>query len=180
MRFYCSMTRKPNTVVEQIKHGLDVVSQKKLCTFIDGQLDTEDPHVIEKLKARPDLFWVGRDDVNYRTLDYPQLVYEAERLGIKTYKVTKRDLLKALIHFERNRVPGEVEVAKVGRRTKDSKSLEEIRAGARQRVKKAQEDAALLESIESIDEIEVVVKKQTKENEIAGIEADLQLPPETK
>jgi len=167
-------------VTEQVKHGLQVVSSKKICTFVDGQLDTEDPHVIEKLKARPDLFWVGREDVNYRTLDYPQLVYEAERLGIKTYKVTKRDLLKALIHFERNRAAGKVEVVKVGGRTKDSKPLEEIRAEARGRVKKAQEEAALLESIESIDEIEMVVKKQSKENEIAEIEAGLQLPAETK
>ena len=56
MRFYCRITKKPNVVTEQVKHGLQVVSSKKLCTFIDGQLDTEDPHVIEKLKARPDLF----------------------------------------------------------------------------------------------------------------------------
>lgn len=177
MRFYCSMTRKPNVVVEQVKHGLQVVSQKKLCTFIDGQLDTEDSHVIEKLKARPDLFWVGRDDVNYRTLDYPQLVYEAERLGIKTYKVSKKELLKALVHFERDRTSKKV---KAGGRTRTSKPLEEIRAEARRSVEKAQEDAALLASIESIDEIEVVVKKLTKEDEIAKIEADLQLPSEIK
>lgn len=180
MRFYCHITKKPNPVVEEVKHGLEVVSQKRLCVFVDGQLDTEDPHVIEKLKARPDLFWVGREDVNYRTLDYPQLVYEAERLGIKTYKVTKRDLLKALIHFERNRVSGKVEAVKVGERTKDSKSLGEIRAEARRRVEKAQEDAELLGTLESIDEIGVVVEKQSKEDEIAKIEAGLQLPPETR
>lgn len=177
MRFYCQITRKPNVVVEQVKHGLEVVSQKKLCTFVDGQLDTEDSHVIEKLKARPDLFWVGREDINYRTLTYPQLVYEAERLGIRTYKVGKRDLLKALIHFERDGLSRKVEV---GGRTRTSKSLEEIRAEARRSVEKAQEESALLESIESIDEIEVVVKERSREEEIAGIEAGLELPPETK
>ena len=103
MRFYCSITRKPNEVIEQVRHGLQVASRKQLCVFIDGQLDTEDPHVIEKLLSRPDLFWVGREDINYRALAYPQLVAEAERLNIKTYKVTKRDLLKALIHYDKDR-----------------------------------------------------------------------------
>lgn len=103
MRFYCSMNKKPNIIIDQVKHGLQIVSRKQLCVFIDGQLDTEDPHVIEKLLGRPDLFWVGREDINYRALAYPQLIAEAERLGIKTYKVNKKDLLKALIHYDKDK-----------------------------------------------------------------------------
>jgi len=179
MRFYCAITRKPNSVIEQVKHGLQVVSQKRLCVFVDGQLDTDDPHVIEKLKERPDLFWIGREDVNYRALDFPQLVYEAERLGISTYRVTKRELLKALIHFERDKErprtleelgrDGEV---KVKEKVK-APTIEEIKEKARQSVEKAKKDAELLASIESIDEIEVVVKKMGKEDEIGEIERNL-------
>jgi len=179
MRFYCAITRKPNSVIEQVKHGLQVVSQKRLCVFVDGQLDTDDPHIIEKLKERPDLFWIGREDVNYRALDFPQLVYEAERLGISTYKVTKRDLLGALIHFERDRErPRTLEELGRGeevprKKSKPAKSFEEIKAEARQRVEKAEADAKLLADIESIDEIEVVVKKMDKEDEIGEIERNL-------
>lgn len=161
------MTRKPNVVYEQVNRGLEIASRKKLCTFVDGQLDTEDSHVIEKLKARPDLFWVGREDINYRALTFPQLVYEAERLGINTYQVTKRDLIKALIHFDRDKQVQEE------KKTKASEMIEEVREKARQSVEKAKESAAFLENMETIEEVEVGLKKMTKEDEIAKIERDL-------
>ena len=145
MRFYCHITRKPNSVIERVMDGLKVVSQKRVCVFIDGQLDTDDPDVIKKLKARPDLFWVGREDVHYRALSYPELVYEAERLGIKTNGVGKRDLLKALINYERNR--GTI-------KKKAPKTIVEIKEEAKQAMAKAKEEAALIMSMQSVEDIE--------------------------
>ena len=145
MRFYCHITRKPNSVIVQVKKGLEVVSHKRLCVFIDGQLDTDDPDVIKKLKTRPDLFWVGREDVHYRALSYPELVYEAERLGIKTNGVGKRDLLKSLIDFERNR--GVI-------KRKAPKTIVEIKEEAKQAMAKAKEEAALIMSLQSVEDIE--------------------------
>lgn len=136
------MTREPNVVVEQVMHGLQVASRKRLCVFVDGQLDTEDPHVIEKLKERPDLFWIGREDINYRALAYPQLIAEAERLGIETYKVNKRDLLKALIHFDKDR-----ELPRASKVVEKTKSKEE---------EIAEIEVGLEEPIEEIKEKEVI------------------------
>jgi len=200
VRFYCHITRKPNSVVKQVKHGLEVVSQKRICVFVDGQLDTEDPHVIEELEARPDLFWKGREDVNYRTLAYPQLVAEAERLGISSYKVGKRKLMQTLIDFERNRncpnPPRVIAEVKVRGKVRVSKTLAEIREESRVRVETAKEEAAALADLETIEEVEVhlakpmqesvekvevkPVKELTREEEIEMIEAGLELPLETK
>jgi hypothetical protein len=102
--------------------GLQIASRKQLCVFVDGQLDTEDPHVIEKLLSRPDLFWVGREDIDYRALAYPQLIAEAERLNIRTYKVSKKDLLKALIHYDKDH-----EVSKVVEEVKAPKVVEKVK-----------------------------------------------------
>ena len=145
MRFYCHITKKPNSVIERVMDGLKVVSQKRVCVFIDGQLDTDDPDVIKKLKARPDLFWVGRADVHYRALSYPELVYEAERLGIKTNGVGKRDLLKTLINYERDR--GTI-------KKKAPKTIVEIKKEAKQAMAKAEEEAALIMSMQSVEDIE--------------------------
>lgn len=166
MRFFCAMSRKPNIVYEQVNRGLEIASRKRLCTFIDGQLDTNDPHVIEKLKARPELFWIGREDVNYRALTFPQLVYEAERLGINTYKITKRDLIKALIHFDRDQ---QVQAKKITR----APTIEEIKEKSRRSVEKAKKNAAFLEDMETIEEVEVGIKRMSREDEIAKIEEDL-------
>lgn len=125
MRFHCSITRKPNVIVEQAMHGLKIASRKQLCVFVDGELETEDPHVIEKLLARPDLFWVGREDINYRALAYPQLIAEAERLGISTYKASKKDLLKALIHFDKDRE--KVKTPKIVEKVEPLKTVERVK-----------------------------------------------------
>lgn len=164
MRFYTEVTREPKSVIKCVRDGLNkVVSMKRLCVFIDGELETGDPDVIKELKARPDLFWVGREDVNYRTLAYPQLVYEAERLGISTYKVSKKDLLKALIHFERDKkktskVPERVEEIRVKEEVEAPKTVEEIKGEARQFMKKVKVNSELIKSIKTIEEIGMKVK----------------------
>lgn len=125
MKFYCSMTRKPNVIVEQNMRGLKIASRKQLCIFVDGELETEDPHIIEKLLERPDLFWVGREDINYRALNHPQLVAEAERLGIKTYKVNKKDLLRALIHYDKDKQ--KVKISKIVEKVEPLKTVERVK-----------------------------------------------------
>lgn len=164
MKFYTEVTREPKSVIKCVRDGLNkVVSMKRLCVFVDGELETDNPDVIKELKARPDLFWVGREDVNYRTLAYPQLVYEAERLGISTYKVTKRDLMKALIHFERDKkktseVSEKVEEIKVKERVEAPKTIEKMKEEARQAIEKAKKNSELIASMGTIEEIGVGVK----------------------
>lgn len=158
MKFYTEVTREPKSIIKCVRDGLNkVVSMKRLCVFVDGELETDDPDVIKELKARPDLFWVGREDVNYRALAYPQLVYEAERLGISTYKVTKRDLMKALIHFERDKKKT-FEVSKKVESVEVPKTIEEIKEEARRAIEKTREDSKFIGSMETIEEIEVGVK----------------------
>ena len=157
MKFYTEVTREPKSVIKCIRDDSNkVISMKRLCVFVDGELETNDPDVIKELKARPDLFWVGRDDVNYRTLAFPQLVYEAERLGISTYKVSKKDLLKALIHYERDKkktagVSEKVEV-------EAPKTIELIKAEARQFLEKTRINSELIASVETIEEVGEGVK----------------------
>ena len=103
MKFYSKITNKPNSVVEQVKDGLKVVSQKRICTFINGEYETEDPKIIEKLKAHPDQFrtdhpWpkpIG-NKVKYELLKYQELLMGAKKAGIKTYKVKKEVIIEAL------------------------------------------------------------------------------------
>lgn len=56
MKFYSRITRKPNSVIEEVRHGDKVIDRKRIAVFKDGVLETDDPEVIEKLQAHPDKF----------------------------------------------------------------------------------------------------------------------------
>jgi len=56
LKFYSQITDKPNSVITQTKDGNKLVESKLVCTFINGELETEDPEVIEYLEGHPDKF----------------------------------------------------------------------------------------------------------------------------
>ena len=105
MRFYSKITRKPNSVIKQIKEGDKILSQKRLCVFIDGVCDTDDPKVIEELKKHPDKF---SDKPFPKKLDWKateegqQLMEKGKELGIdmelgNNYKNIRKEYLEKLI-----------------------------------------------------------------------------------
>jgi len=116
MKFYSKRNTKgkPNTVVEEVKNGLNIVSQKQLCVFINGECEVEDPGVIQKLLAKPNQFraspWTidthGTGDciceekiceeckIDYSSLKYNELLAKAKEAGIKTKK--KEEIIKSL------------------------------------------------------------------------------------
>ena len=46
MKFYSKITKKPESVIEQIKDGLKIVKQTRVCVFKEGVCETNDPKVI--------------------------------------------------------------------------------------------------------------------------------------
>lgn len=104
MKFFSKITKKPNAVIKQVKDGLKIVSQKKICTFINGEYETDNPEIIAILKAHPNQFaadspWnpvekpIG-NKVRYELLKYNELLIEAKKEGIKSKK--KAEIIKAL------------------------------------------------------------------------------------
>jgi len=123
VKFFSRITNKPNSVIEQIKDGLKIVSQKRICVFINGEYETNDPKIIEKLKAHPDRFrtdgpWLSplkeatlieriglgglnmESKVKSKLLQYQELLIKAEKAGIKTHKMKKEAIIEALIKKE--------------------------------------------------------------------------------
>ena len=103
MKFYSKITKKPVSVIEEIKDGLKIVKQTRICVFIKGVCETDDPKVIEKLKAHPNKYrtdrpWKLPEDlgtkVKYELLKYKELLIEAEKAGIKSKK--KKEIIEAL------------------------------------------------------------------------------------
>ena len=64
--------------------------RKKIANFENGEFETDDPYVIEKLKPH------FKHKVKAKVLNYWILKEKAEKLGIKTYKMKKKDIIKAL------------------------------------------------------------------------------------
>lgn len=105
MRFYSKITRKPNSVIKEIREGDKILSQKRLCVFIDGVCDTDDPKVIEELKKHPDKFsdkpFPKRFD--WKTTEEGQkLMEKGKELGIdmelgNNYKNIRKEYLEKLI-----------------------------------------------------------------------------------
>jgi len=87
MKFYSKITKKPESVIEQIKDGLKVVKQTRVCVFKEGVCETNDPKVIEKLQAHPEYF---------RT-DHPwkELKPIGNKVKLKVLK-KKKEIVKAL------------------------------------------------------------------------------------
>jgi len=119
VKFFSRITNKPNSVIEEIKDGLKIVSQKRICVFQNGEFETEDPKIIEKLQKRPDLFrtdgpWlpplrkttlierIGLDGgnmgpkVKFELLKYKELYIKAKEAGINPHKMKKEAIIMAL------------------------------------------------------------------------------------
>ena len=68
---------------------------KRIAHFIDGEFETENPILIEKLKKH---FRFGDGNkVKAKVLSYWELKLKAEKLGIKTHKMKRKDIEKALL-----------------------------------------------------------------------------------
>ena len=100
MKFYSKITNKPNAVIEEIKDGLKIVKQTRLCMFKNGVLETEDKKIIEKLKEHPEQF---RTDKPYPvvtewkdTKEGKEMIKKGEKLGIKVKNVRKEYLEKLI------------------------------------------------------------------------------------
>ena len=93
-------------MIEQIKDGNKVVSQKRIATFINGVCDTDDPEVIEKLKGHPESFrtdktWPKVPDWK-DTEEGKLLMEQGRKLGIdklmgNNYKYISKPYLEKLI-----------------------------------------------------------------------------------
>ena len=103
MKFYSKITNKPNSVISQIKDGLKVVSNKRVCVFHNGEYETDDPKIIEILQAHPDQFrtdhpWKPVEKlgtkVKFELLKYADLLAKAKEAGIESKK--KAEIIKAL------------------------------------------------------------------------------------
>ena len=110
MKFFSRITNKPNSVIQQVKDGLKVVSNKRICVFNNGEYETDDPKIIEILQAHPNQFatdhpWNPVGDkviakvgnkVEFELLKYKELLIKAKEAGINTYKMKKEAIVKAL------------------------------------------------------------------------------------
>jgi len=97
MRYFSKIINKPHAIITEVRNGLELISQKKLCTFINGVLDTEDPELIIKLNKRPDLFSTKPWATPYNwkmTEEGINLLKEGERLGIDCRHIRKEYLIK--------------------------------------------------------------------------------------
>lgn len=99
MKFYSKIVNKPNAIIEEQRDGFRLIKQTKVCTFINGVLETDDPEVIAKLEKRPDLFstkpWATL--YNWRTTEEGiKLLEEGEKLGIKCRFIRKEYLMKLI------------------------------------------------------------------------------------
>jgi len=97
MRYFSKIINKPHAIITEVRNGLELISQKKLCTFINGVLDTEDPELIIKLNKRPDLFSTKPWATPYNwkmTEEGINLLKEGEKLGIDCRHIRKEYLMK--------------------------------------------------------------------------------------
>jgi hypothetical protein len=80
----------PNSTVTSKKNN------KRICEFKDGKFKTDNETIIKKLKP------YFKHKVKAKVLNYWELKTKVEKLGIKTYKMKKADLTKALEESEMN------------------------------------------------------------------------------
>ena len=73
---------------------------KRIAHFKDGKFETENPKLIEKLKKH---FKFGDEGnkVKAKVLNYWELKLKAEALGIKTYRLKRADIEKALENLKK-------------------------------------------------------------------------------
>jgi len=72
---------------------------KRIAHFKDGKFETENPILIEKMKKH---FKFGDGNkVKAKVLSYWELKLKAEALGIKTYRLKRVDIEKALENLKK-------------------------------------------------------------------------------
>ena len=107
MKFYSRVINKPNSVIKEVKDGLKIVKQTRICVFQNGEFETEDPKIIEKLQAHPNLFRTDQpwpkplgNKVKYELLKYKEIYKKAQDAGINPHKMKKEAIIEALIKKE--------------------------------------------------------------------------------
>ena len=95
LSFYCKgekmifyNDKQPNSTVTS--------KGKRIAHFIDGEFETENPILIEKLKKHFKFGDGKGNKVKAKVLSYWELKLKAEKLGIKTHKMKKKDIEEAL------------------------------------------------------------------------------------
>ena len=100
MIFYSKIIDRPNAIITEVRDGFKLVSQKKLCEFKEGRLETTDPDLIAKLEKRPDLFRTDKPwgvTLNWRTTEEGiKLLKQGEKLGIDCRHIRKEYLMKLI------------------------------------------------------------------------------------
>jgi len=104
MKFYSKITNRPNSVIKQVKAGLKVVENKRICVFHNGEYETDDPKIIEILQEHPNQFrtdhpWKPTEKplgkkTNFELLKYQDLLVRAKEVGIKSKK--KKEIIEFL------------------------------------------------------------------------------------
>jgi len=119
MKFYSKIVRKPESIIQEVKDGLKVVSRKRVCQFSDGICETEDPAVIALLKKHPNKF---RTDKPWPTEHWQdtkegiKLLERGKELKIDVRHIRKEYLVSLIktiekekgITIESAKLPGEV------------------------------------------------------------------------
>lgn len=116
MKFYSKIVNKPHSITEEVKDKTRVIKRTRLCIFIDGVLETDDPKIIAKLETRKDLFrsdkpWNQRPDWK-TTEEGKKLLEEGGRLGIDCRHIREwylKELIQKKLHPEKKTVEKTVE-----------------------------------------------------------------------
>ena len=74
---------------------------KRIAHFIDGEFETENPTLIEKLKKHFKFGDGKGNKVKAKVLSYWELKLKAEKLGIKTHGLKRVDIEKALENLKK-------------------------------------------------------------------------------
>jgi len=99
LKFFSKVTRKPNAIIEEVRHGTKLIEQKCICTFINGVLETDDPKIIKKLEERKDLFRTDRPWKSNHwedTEEGQELLKKGEALNIDIRHIRKESLIRQI------------------------------------------------------------------------------------
>ena len=80
--------KQPNSTV--------VSKGKRIAHFVDGKFETDNKIIIDKLKKHFKFGDGKGNKVKAKILNYWDLKQKAEAMGIKTHKMKKKDIIKAL------------------------------------------------------------------------------------
>lgn len=106
MRFYSRIVRKPESIIQEVKDGMKVVSRKRVCQFFNGICDTEDPKAIELLKKHPNKFRTDKPwPTNHwqDTLEGQKLLDRGRELKIDVRHIRKEYLINLIKLIEKEK-----------------------------------------------------------------------------